>query len=62
MERGGDLDDCVSTPEADDLCSKMEEIKKSKLPIPGEVDFVNGGPPCQVRMDKGVHDGYQRQM
>ncbi|BBN15236.1 DNA (cytosine-5)-methyltransferase 1 [Marchantia polymorpha subsp. ruderalis] len=47
MERGGDLDDCVSTPEADDLCSKMEEIKKSKLPIPGEVDFVNGGPPCQ---------------
>ncbi|KAG6551170.1 hypothetical protein Mapa_007405 [Marchantia paleacea] len=47
MERGGDLNDCISTPEADDLCSKMEENKKSKLPIPGEVDFVNGGPPCQ---------------
>ncbi|KAL2621227.1 hypothetical protein R1flu_001432 [Riccia fluitans] len=47
LERGGDLDDCLSPPEADELCEKMDKDKKAKLPLPGEVDFINGGPPCQ---------------
>ncbi|KAJ7541010.1 hypothetical protein O6H91_10G041100 [Diphasiastrum complanatum] len=47
MEKGGDLDDCLSTPEAAELSSKLTEEQKSKLPMPGNVDFINGGPPCQ---------------
>ncbi|KAJ7517728.1 hypothetical protein O6H91_21G038100 [Diphasiastrum complanatum] len=47
MEKGGDLDDCLSTPEAAELSLKLTEEQKSRLPIPGNVDFINGGPPCQ---------------
>ncbi|CAI7927229.1 unnamed protein product [Closterium sp. NIES-54] len=48
MEQAGQLGDCVSTPEADEAAAKMAEAEKGKLPLPGQVDFVNGGPPCQV--------------
>lgn len=48
MEIGGDSDDCVSTPEADELSLKFDKEKKLHLPKPGEVDFISGGPPCQV--------------
>lgn len=48
MEIGGDLDDCVSTPEADELSLRLDNEKKLRLPKPGEVDFISGGPPCQV--------------
>lgn len=48
MERGDDLDDCLSTPEAGEMASKISNERKSALPKPGEVDFINGGPPCQV--------------
>lgn len=47
MEKGGDLDDCLSTPEAEELSLQLSEDKKNKLPMPGEVDFISGGPPCQ---------------
>ncbi|CAI5954916.1 unnamed protein product [Closterium sp. NIES-64] len=47
MEQAGQLGDCVSTPEADEAAAKMAEGEKGKLPLPGQVDFVNGGPPCQ---------------
>ncbi|CAI5459943.1 unnamed protein product [Closterium sp. Yama58-4] len=47
MEQAGQLGDCVSTPEADEAAAKMAEAEKGKLPLPGQVDFVNGGPPCQ---------------
>ncbi|KAF3791508.1 DNA cytosine-5-methyltransferase 1B [Nymphaea thermarum] len=47
MERCGDKDDCVSPPEAADLPSKLSEDQKKNLPLPGQVDFINGGPPCQ---------------
>ncbi|KAM7258254.1 hypothetical protein ACFE04_013995 [Oxalis oulophora] len=47
MERGGDLDDCISTQEAADLAAKLDESERNNLPLPGQVDFINGGPPCQ---------------
>ncbi|CAI5459956.1 unnamed protein product [Closterium sp. Yama58-4] len=47
MEQAGQLGDCVSTPEADEAAAKMAEAERGKLPLPGQVDFVNGGPPCQ---------------
>lgn len=48
MEKVGDQDDCVSTTEANELAAKLDEDQKSTLPLPGQVDFINGGPPCQV--------------
>lgn len=48
MEKCGDLDDCISTTEAAELAAKLDENESSSLPIPGQVDFINGGPPCQV--------------
>jgi DNA (cytosine-5)-methyltransferase 1 len=48
MEKCGDVDDCISTNEADELAAKFDEDKIKNLPVPGEVEFINGGPPCQV--------------
>ncbi|XP_010472460.1 PREDICTED: DNA (cytosine-5)-methyltransferase 2-like [Camelina sativa] len=47
MEKCGDVDDCISTVEATELAAKLDEYQKSTLPVPGQVDFINGGPPCQ---------------
>ncbi|CAK9171993.1 unnamed protein product [Ilex paraguariensis] len=47
MAACGDSDDCISTSEAAELASKLDEKKISVLPRPGQVDFINGGPPCQ---------------
>lgn len=48
MEKGGDLDDCICTPEASELSNQLSNQERDDLPLPGEVDFINGGPPCQV--------------
>lgn len=48
MEKGGDIDDCISTQEAVELSLELTDEQKSKLPLPGQVDFINGGPSCQV--------------
>ncbi|CAL0328676.1 unnamed protein product [Lupinus luteus] len=47
MEKCGDTDDCISTSEASELAAKLDEKDISNLPMPGQVDFINGGPPCQ---------------
>ncbi|KAF1897087.1 hypothetical protein Lal_00034789 [Lupinus albus] len=47
MEKCGDTDDCISTSEASELASKLDEKEIDNLPMPGKVDFINGGPPCQ---------------
>ncbi|CAN4101552.1 unnamed protein product [Withania somnifera] len=47
MQKCGDSDDCVSTPEASELAAAMDENELNSLPLPGQVDFINGGPPCQ---------------
>jgi len=48
MEKCGDTDDCISTTEAAELASALHEKEINDLPLPGQVDFINGGPPCQV--------------
>ncbi|KAJ4900746.1 DNA (cytosine-5)-methyltransferase 1 [Raphanus sativus] len=47
MEKCGDEDECLSTTEANELAAKLDEEQKRALPLPGQVDFINGGPPCQ---------------
>ncbi|KAJ4902811.1 DNA (cytosine-5)-methyltransferase 1 [Raphanus sativus] len=47
MEKCGDQDECISTTEANELAAKLDEDQKRTLPLPGQVDFINGGPPCQ---------------
>lgn len=48
MTACGDTDDCISTTEAQEMAAKLEEDEIRNLPRPGQVDFINGGPPCQV--------------
>lgn len=50
MEKCGDVDDCISTSEAAELATSLDEKEINNLPMPGEVDFINGGPPCQVHL------------
>ncbi|KAJ0090430.1 hypothetical protein Patl1_13960 [Pistacia atlantica] len=47
MSACGDADDCISTPEASELAAKLDEKEINNLPRPGQVEFINGGPPCQ---------------
>lgn len=47
MEKCGDADECISTPEAAELAMKLDQKEVDNLPLPGQVDFINGGPPCQ---------------
>ncbi|GFZ03206.1 methyltransferase 1 [Actinidia rufa] len=47
MTACGDVDDCLSTSEAAELAAKLDEKEINNLPRPGQVDFINGGPPCQ---------------
>nr|ACX83569.1 DNA methyltransferase [Hieracium piloselloides] len=47
MTACGDVDDCISTTEADEQAAKLDEEMIKNLPRPGQVDFINGGPPCQ---------------
>ncbi|KAJ6349685.1 hypothetical protein OIU77_007126 [Salix suchowensis] len=47
MEKCGDADDCISTSEAAKLASSLDAKVIDGLPLPGQVDFINGGPPCQ---------------
>ncbi|KAH9684680.1 DNA (cytosine-5)-methyltransferase [Citrus sinensis] len=49
MSACGDADDCISTPEAAELAAELDEETIKNLPRPGQVDFISGGPPCQVR-------------
>ena len=44
MDKSGDADDCISTLEATYLASKLSEEELKNLPLPGQVDFINGGP------------------
>ncbi|GFP95055.1 DNA (cytosine-5)-methyltransferase 1b [Phtheirospermum japonicum] len=47
MQKCGDADECISTPEAAELAEKLDQVELDNLPLPGQVDFINGGPPCQ---------------
>ncbi|XWS41226.1 hypothetical protein CRYUN_Cryun17cG0062700 [Craigia yunnanensis] len=47
MEKCEDADDCISTSEAAELAASLNDEEINNLPLPGQVDFINGGPPCQ---------------
>ncbi|XP_059648301.1 DNA (cytosine-5)-methyltransferase 1A-like isoform X2 [Cornus florida] len=47
MTACGDADECISTSDAAELAAKLDEKEINNLPRPGQVDFINGGPPCQ---------------
>ncbi|EEC81621.1 hypothetical protein OsI_25142 [Oryza sativa Indica Group] len=47
MDKCGDADDCISTSEAAEQAAKFSQDNIMNLPVPGEVEFINGGPPCQ---------------
>ncbi|XP_077233353.1 DNA (cytosine-5)-methyltransferase 1A-like [Tasmannia lanceolata] len=51
MEKFGDADECISIPEAAEFAVLLDEEKINNLQIPGQVDFINGGPPCQVQCE-----------
>ncbi|KAI3448394.1 hypothetical protein Pfo_005059, partial [Paulownia fortunei] len=44
MQKCGDADDCISTPEAAELAASLDQAELDNLPLPGQVDFINGGP------------------
>ena len=48
MSACGDEDDCISTSDALEEAKKLDDKAISDLPRPGQVDFINGGPTCQV--------------
>ena len=48
MSACGDADDCICTSEASELAEILGDKEISDLPWPGEVEFISGGPPCQV--------------
>ncbi|CAH8298780.1 unnamed protein product [Eruca vesicaria subsp. sativa] len=67
MEKCGDEDECLSTTEANELAAKLDEEQKRALPLPGQVDFISGGPPCQGfsgmnRFQDGYWSQVQREM
>lgn len=47
MEKAGLLEDCEASEEAVKESDTMSAEEKAKLPSPGEVGFLCGGPPCQ---------------
>ncbi|KAF2284474.1 hypothetical protein GH714_024481 [Hevea brasiliensis] len=47
MEKCGDAYECISTTEAIELAASLDKKVINDLPVPGQVDFINGGPPCQ---------------
>ena len=47
MVKAGQKDDCMASEEAISQSEKLSDADKERLPQPGEVDFICGGPPCQ---------------
>ncbi|XP_031126825.1 DNA (cytosine-5)-methyltransferase 1A-like [Ipomoea triloba] len=47
MMANGDAHDCIPSTEASSSASKVDDDVLSRLPKPGDVDFIVAGPPCQ---------------
>ena len=47
MVKAGQEGDCEASQEAIDASNALPATDKERLPVPGEVDFICGGPPCQ---------------
>ncbi|KAF8055388.1 MET1B [Scenedesmus sp. PABB004] len=47
MKKAGLDKDCTACEDARDLADKLSAEDVAALPLPGEVEFIMGGPPCQ---------------
>ena len=47
MVKAGQEGYCEASQEAIDASNALPATDKERLPVPGEVDFICGGPPCQ---------------
>ncbi|MEW5318123.1 MAG: hypothetical protein WDW38_009370 [Sanguina aurantia] len=47
MEKAGIADDCDACEDAMEAAARLSPETIANLPLPGEVDFLMGGPPCQ---------------
>lgn len=47
MEKAGLLDDCNACEDCVEQCGRLDAAQKAALPLPGDVEFIMGGPPCQ---------------
>ncbi|GFH06104.1 cytosine-specific methyltransferase [Haematococcus lacustris] len=47
MEKAGVLDDCDACDDCMEAAAKLSPEYVADLPLPGEVEFIMGGPPCQ---------------
>jgi hypothetical protein len=53
MRKAGQGDDCTACSSALAAADTLSAADVDKLPLPGEVDLIVGGPPCQVREGVG---------
>lgn len=67
MIKAGQEGECSASEEAVKQAAEMAEEMRAALPLPGEVDFITGGPPCQGysgmnRFNKGLWSVVQNSM
>lgn len=49
MRKAGLEADCDACDDCREAVDRLEPEYVARLPQPGEVEFIMGGPPCQVR-------------
>jgi hypothetical protein len=49
MRKAGHADDCSACSSALAAADALAAAAVDQLPLPGEVELIVGGPPCQVR-------------
>lgn len=47
MSKAGEGSDCVASRDCSESVELLPEQDVGRMPKPGEVDFLSGGPPCQ---------------
>jgi site-specific DNA-cytosine methylase len=47
MQKAGLSADCSASEDACTAAANMRPEDVARLPLPGEVEFIMGGPPCQ---------------
>lgn len=67
MIKAGQEGECSASEEALKQAADMAEEMRAALPLPGEVEFITGGPPCQGysgmnRFNKGLWSVVQNSM
>jgi DNA (cytosine-5)-methyltransferase 1 len=55
MVKAGAQEQCDACEECIAESADLDEDTVRTLPLPGEVEFICGGPPCQVRPESKQH-------